>query len=552
MQHERLALVRLPEYVAITNNLSRKRHNHMKKRAYLRCRTVRTSWNIDNLDGNTTWVRVHRLSLLETHRFARRVVANILVFCALFTPSQLFSLDEPLPLLSSFEPAVSGRAVTFDLLLERAISQRLITGGVIVTGNREGILSTVAKGQVSPEPGSPLLGEHTVFDVASLTKVVATAPAVMKLLDQGLINLSDPLSRWFPEFTQADHEEITILNLLTHTSGLTDFPVSRKQTTKRAIRKAAAQRYWQWTGKRFDYADINFMLLGELVRRVSGETLDTFCRREIYLPLDVRATMFLPPSDLRADIAPTAGFRRGVVSDTNARRLGSVAGHAGLFSSAYDLSRFARLMLGRGMIDNKRVLSEQAVAQMTSPYLSNKGLVRRGLGWDICSPFSGWKGDFFSEASFGHAGYTGSSIWIDSQNDRFVILLTRRINYEDTRSFKQLRTDVSTIASVDLNMSKGELGLGALWELANIRARLLQAEQVILQASPANREVATQTAKKRQQIRAQRRPAKSERLLAKAGKGHRPARIAKLARAEKPGKGIRSSKKRRMWKRNAG
>ena len=486
--------------------------------------------------------RIHRVPLAGAHCLAVRVVVGILMLCSLLTPSRLSAFSDP----------ASSRAPTFDLLLERAISQNLIAGGVIVTGNREGILTTVAKGNVSREPGAPLLNEHTVFDIASLTKVVATAPAVMKLLDQGLINLSDPLSRWFPEFAQADHQEITILNLLTHTSGLTDFPVSRKQTMKRAIRKAAAQRYWQWTGKRFDYADINFMLLGELVRRVSGQRLDTFCRREIYLPLDVRATMFLPPADLRADIAPTAGFCRGVVGDTNARRLGSVAGHAGLFSSAHDLSRFARLMLGRGMIDDKRVLSEQAVAQMTSPYLSEKGLVRRGLGWDISSPFSEWKGNFFSEASFGHTGYTGSSIWIDPQGDRFVILLTRRINYEDTQSFKQLRTDVSTIASVDLNTSRGELGLGALWELANIRARLLQPEQVIVQASAAGGELAAQTAKKRQQLRVQRRAAKTERLLAKAGKAHRPARIGKLARAEKPYKGVHDAKKRRMWKRNAG
>lgn len=481
-----------------------------------------------------------------------RVVVNLLMLCTLLNPSLLFAFDEPPSLLSPFnEPPASSRALTFDLLLERAISQKLIAGGVIVTGNREGILTTVAKGNVSREPGAPLLNEHTVFDIASLTKVVATAPAVMKLLDQGLINLSDPLSRWFPEFAQADHQEITILNLLTHTSGLTDFDLSRNRSMKRAIKRAAAQRYWRWTG-RFDYADINFMLLGELVRRVSGQTLDAYCRREIYLPLDVRKTMFLPPVDVRADIAPTFGFCRGVVGDTNARRLGSVAGHAGLFSSAYDLSRFARLMLGRGMIDNKRVLSEQAVAQMTSPYVSNNGLVRRGLGWDISSPFSEWKGEFFSSASFGHTGYTGSSIWIDPQGDRFVILLTRRVNYQDTQAFKQLRTDVSTIASADLNTSDGEMGLGALWELASIRARLLQPEQAIVSGSPADSRPVAQTAQKKQhQLRAQRRSVKTERLLSKAGKDRR-YRIAKLARADKTDKGVHSSKKRRTWKRNAG
>ena len=482
------------------------------------------------------------MPLLGTHRSAVRIIINILMLCSLFTPSLLFALNEP---------PDSGCALTFNLLLERAISQNLIAGGVIVTGNHEGILSTVAKGNISPQPGSPLLNDRTVFDVASLTKVVATAPAVMKLLDQGLINLSDPLSRWFPEFAQEDHGEITVLNLLTHTSGLTDFDVSRNRSMKRAIEKAAAQRYRQWTGKRFDYADINFILLGELVRRVSGQTLDTFCGQEIYAPLGVHETMFLPPPELHAVIAPTAGFSRGVVGDPNARRLGSVAGHAGLFSSAYDLSRFARLMLGRGMIDNKRVLSEQVVAQMTSPYLSNNGQVRRGLGWDISSPFSEWKGDFFSETSFGHTGYTGSSIWIDPQNDRFVILLTRRVNYHDPQSFKQLRRDVSNIASADFNIFGGDRGLEALWEVAKIRERLLQPEQVILRPSPSGGRLAAQSGQKRQhQLRLQRNSASAK--LSKFGKGHRIARFVKVARADKAYKGVQSSKKRRMWKRDSG
>ena len=470
-----------------------------------------------------------------------RVIVNILMLCSLFTPSLLFALHEP--------PA-SDCALTFNLLLEKALSQNLIAGGIIVTGNHEGILSTAAKGQISSEPGSSLLNDHTMFDVASLTKVVATAPAVMKLLDEGLINLSDPLSRWFPEFANG---EITILNLLTHTSGLTDFDVSLNHSMKRAIKRAAGQRYRHWTGNRFDYADINFILLGELVRRVSGQTLDTFCGREIYAPLGVHETMFLPPRELRADIAPTAGYRSGVVSDVNARRLGSVAGHAGLFSSAYDLSRFARLMLGRGMIDNKRILSEQVVGQMTSPYLSDDGQVKRGLGWDISSPFSTWKGGFFSEASFGHTGYSGSSIWIDPQHDRFVILLTRRVEYHDVDSFKQLRRNVSIIASADFGMFGGGRGVNALWELAKVRAQLLEPEQVILAHSAGNSRLAAQSGQKRQhQLRVPRRSTRAERLLSKTRAGHRLARAPKVAKMEKNYKSGHSSKKRRMWKGDSG
>jgi len=490
-----------------------------------------------HLARNANSPKVHRRWLPGAYRSALRIT-NFLMLCSLFIPSLL---------LASHQPAISSSALSFSLVLDRAISQHLIAGGVIVTGNHEGILSTVAKGRISPEPGAALIDDHTIFDLASLTKVVATAPVLMKLLEDGQINLSDPLSRWFPEFAGAGQGEITVLHLLTHTSGLRDFDLSANHAMRRAVKRAAAQSYRQWTGVRFEYADINFILLGELVRRVSGQTLDTFCRRQIYDPLDVHQTTFLPGRELRADLAPTAGFARGVVGDANARRLGSVAGHAGLFSSAYDLSRFARLMLGGGMIDNKRILSEQVVAQMTSPYLCENGQVRRGLGWDISSPFSSSKG-IFSMASFGHTGYSGSSIWIDPQQDRFVILLTRRVNYRDTQAFSQLRRDVSTIASVDFDLFGGDRSLeDPLSELAKLRARLLQPEQVILQPTPAVNKVAARSVQKSQhQLRVQRR--NSQRQLAKARGGHRGARYGRIARNEKTyksvtGNGIKKRKK---------
>jgi CubicO group peptidase (beta-lactamase class C family) len=478
--------------------------------------------------------KVHRLSL-QGKSMSAVYVAIILVILTVATPSLL---------CASYESPASDTSLSYEFLLERAISRNLIAGGVIVTGNHDGIISTAARGHLSPDPGSASLDEGTVFDLASLTKVIATAPAVMKLLDEGRIDLSDPLSRWFPEFAGAGHGEITILNLLTHTSGLRDFDISRNHSMGRAIRKAAAQKYRHCTGNRFQYADINFILLGELVRRVSGQTLDTFCRRQIYAPLGAKDTMFRPGRDCRADIAPTAGYRYGVVGDPNARRLGSVAGHAGLFSSAYDLSLFARLMLGRGMIDNKRVLSERVVTQMTSPYLCDNGQVRRGLGWDIYSPFSTVKGDFFSDASFGHTGYSGSSIWIDPQNDRFVILLTRRVNYHDPHAFNQLRRDVSTIASADLNLACGKHGLDPILELAKIRERLFQPEPVILQyAAEASRLAAQLRPGGKHQLRAHKRSAKVGRHLAKV-RNLRLGHIVGVAKNEKSYKGVPGSRKR--------
>lgn len=463
------------------------------------------------------------------------------MLCPLLFPSLLIASDEP---------SVSSSYSNIDLLLERAISENLIAGGVVVIGNHEGIISTSARGQLNPAPESPLLDERTVFDVASLTKVIATTPAVMKLLDEGRIALSDPLSRWFPEFADEGHGEITILNLLTHTSGLNDVMVSSEQSMQSTVRKAAAQRHRQGPGSRFNYADINFILLGELVHRVTGETLDAFCQEQIYGPLGNQDTMFLPPRDLAGLIAPTSGTRGGVVQDSNARRLGGVAGHAGLFSTAYDLSRYARLMLGRGVIDDRRILSEQVVAQMTTPYLCNDGKVRRGLGWDIESPFSAPKGNFFSADSFGHTGYSGSSIWIDPQQDMFVILLTRRVNYRDTRHFNQLRRDVSTIAAVGLQTPGYDLGLAAPRQVAKISEPALRpaprrrVAALVAQDSPRRSKAGVRTGQKcdTRQI-AKGRAARAQKL-AKAGGAHRASRIARVAKSE-AGKKAYSSKKRR-------
>ena len=391
-----------------------------------------------------------------------RLIYGFITLCLFFPASFLFASDN----VQDYD-----HIATIDHLMERAISNNLIAGGVVVIGDHTGILSSTARGRLTANPDAPLLDEQTIFDLASLTKVIATTPAVMKLLDEGKISLTDPLSRWFPEFKGSERENITILNLLTHTSGLADFDMSTEQAMETAIRRAAAEK-GQQRGSGFKYADINFILLGELVHRVSGRTLDAFCREEIYAPLVVPDTMFLPTPDLTSRIAPTLGGTSGTVQDRNSRCLGSVAGHAGLFSSARDLARFARLMLDGGEIDGKRILSEQAVKQMTSPLLCGNGTVVRGLGWDMNSPFSAPKGRLFSEASFGHTGYSGSSIWIDPKQDLFVILLTSRLNYQDIRQFNQLRSDVSTIAVAEFRQPDARQLPTALPDITRVTARL--------------------------------------------------------------------------------
>lgn len=364
----------------------------------------------------------------------------VLIYLLLASTTSLYAADDLLD---------AGRAVTIDVVLENAIRRGLIAGGVVVVGNRHAQLYGTTQGRLYPELSALPLTDTTLFDIASLTKVIATAPAIMMLLEQNKINLLDPITRWFPEFEDSDRDDITILNLLTHTSGMDDVDIATEAPLKSLIEKSIIQSGSQSPGNRFRYADINFILLGELVKRVSGTTLDQFTVEQIFAPLGMAHTGFLPQTDFTV-IAPTAGqnkqLKAGVVQDINARKFGGIAGHAGLFSTASDLSRFATMLLNKGKAHQARIFSERAIAQMTSPYFYQNGKVIRGLGWDIHSPFSSPRGSYFSDMSFGHTGYSGSSIWIDQELDLYVILLTIRLDYANIKQFNQLRSDISSLA----------------------------------------------------------------------------------------------------------
>jgi CubicO group peptidase (beta-lactamase class C family) len=371
----------------------------------------------------------------------------VTIFRIIFLTAVLLSLSTHLKAADDLMNA--GRAVSIDVMLENAIRRGLISGAVVAVGNHSGQLYGTAQGRLFPDTDAPLLSERTLFDTASLTKVIATAPAVMKLLEQGKITLLDPLSRWFPEFEGTDREEITILNLLTHTSGLDDVEIPTDDPLRSLLEKAVLQNNGTLPGNRFRYADINFILLGELVKRAAKNPLDSFCTEYIFAPTGMAETTFLPIGEF-AVIAPTAGqnnmLKAGVVQDMNARRLGGVAGHAGVFTTTSDLNRFATMILNGGRYNGVQVFTERVITQMTSPYFYNNGKIIRGLGWDINSPFSSPRGTYFSDMSFGHTGYSGSSIWIDPEQDLYVILLTIRLDYKNVRQFSQLRSDISTLA----------------------------------------------------------------------------------------------------------
>src|SRR5262245_48082052 len=242
--------------------------------------------------------------------------------------------------------------------------------------------------------------EDTIFDVASLTKVVATTTSVMQLIERGQIRLNDRVAQLIPEFSKADKNAITVRQLLTHMSGLApDLPLEVEFSgSDEAIRRANDLAATAPPGEKFVYSDINFFLLGDIVRRVSGERLDAYVKHHVFDPLGMKDSTFLPPVPLRARIAPTERcrplswpcamtddipFLRGVVHDPTARRMDGVAGHAGLFSTAADLSRFCRMLLNGGRLGDVRILAPATVARMTAPSAPREMRAGRGLGWEL-------------------------------------------------------------------------------------------------------------------------------------------------------------------------
>ena len=352
-------------------------------------------------------------------------------------------------LLAVALPALGADSSRIDALLADAIGRNLVAGGVVLIGCRDKVLFQRAYGRVSASPEARAMTPDTVFDLASLTKVIATTPAVLKLAEEGRLSLLDPVVKWFPEFAGRGKDAILVLNLLTHTSGLDDIPLSDLNPLASAIEGAASQKLKGEIGSRFKYADLNFILLAELTRRATGAGLDLYTQASFYRPLGMSDTSFNPRDKGRC--AATLCDDRiltGEVQDNLSRQLGGVAGHAGLFSTAGDLARFCRMMLSGGTLDGKKVLAQRSVDQMTAPYFSRGGDVVRGLGWDIASPYSSPRGLGFSKASFGHTGYSGCSIWIDPAADTFVILLTARTDYKKVHDFSRFRGELSTLASL--------------------------------------------------------------------------------------------------------
>ncbi len=353
-------------------------------------------------------------------------------------------------------------------LVNEAIAARQVPGVVVMVGRGDQVAYQRAFGNRAVGPTVEPMTLDTVFDLASLTKVVATTTAVMMLVEDGRLRLSDTVATHIPGFERYGKEGITVRHLLTHVSGLRpDLDLSMEFAGyDEAIARAIEEVPTSAPGERLVYSDINFVLLGEIVRRVSGQALDEFCRARIFEPLGMRDTMFKPPASLVARIAPTEKctpygwpcdqpggvILRGVVHDPTARRMQGVAGHAGLFSTASDLGIFCRMLLDGGRAGAVRILSPLSVAKMTSP-VALPGGQERGLGWDMDSSYSSNRGELLPLGSFGHTGWTGTSLWIDPTTKTWIVILSNRVHPDGKGNVTPLRARIATVvgaAIVDL------------------------------------------------------------------------------------------------------
>ncbi len=354
------------------------------------------------------------------------------------------------------------RLARIDGVVSESIARHELPGAVVLAGHRGKVIFRKAYGNRAVEPFAEPMTVDTVFDVASLTKTVATATSIMILIEEGKVLLSDPVVKHIPAFAPegGDRAKVTIEHLLTHRAGLPpDDPLDLYTGTPEEI---FARKYQQplksAPGSQFVYSDVGYEVLGELVHRVSGERLDRFAEEHIFRRLGMKDTAFLPLSPQLSPrlpmpvsrVAPTERrgdhWKRGEVHDPRAYALGGVAGHAGLFSTAADLAKFCRMILEGGKLHGPRVLSPSGVEAMTRPRFYGDADLR-GLGWDVATAYSKNRGDLFPVGSIGHTGFTGTSLWIDPSSESFVVFLSNRVHPDGKGDVLRLRALVSTIVA---------------------------------------------------------------------------------------------------------
>jgi uncharacterized protein YbbC (DUF1343 family)/CubicO group peptidase (beta-lactamase class C family) len=338
-----------------------------------------------------------------------------------------------LPRCEPAEAGLDAQALEqIDALVAQGLQEKKMPGCVVVVGRRGRIAWCKAYGMKQVEPEAVPMTVDTLFDLASLTKPIATATSIVQLAERGKLSLRDKVATHIPEFGTNGKDVLTLHDLLTHQSGLiADNPIGDyAQGPEEALRRIYDLKLLASPGTKFIYSDVNFIVLGEVVRRVSGEPLDVYSKRHLFEPLGMTETGYNPSEPLRLRAAPTERreerWMRGEVHDPRAFKLGGVAGHAGLFSTADDVAIYAQMMLDGGERQGVKILSPTTIATMTSGYRVPSGL--RGLGWDKRTGYSTNRGDLLSESAFGHGGFTGTALWIDPKNELFVIFLSNRVH----------------------------------------------------------------------------------------------------------------------------
>ncbi len=448
---------------------------------------------------------------------SRRLIAfAVLLLCVVALNSSLSA--QGLPVATPASVGMNAAKLNqIEALVNADIKDKKLPGAVVVVGHKGKIVYRKAFGTRSLVPTVEPMTVDTIFDVASLTKPVATATSIMILIEQGKLRLNDTVGKFFPEIEDAEAKKVTVLQLLTHISGYRpDFDLGEKWTGREGMLAALKkEKLRNPPGTRFVYSDINFEILGELVYKISGERLEDFAEdkfRSVGM-VESRFINFMPegvetrerfPVDPLTDamtsrIAPTENVRgqnsylgarfegdekagdrmlRGQVHDPTAHRMGGVAGHAGLFSTADDLARYAQTLLNGGVVPaftggnlsgsegvgransrntlptgrvsasgGHRILSAQTVERMTSPYVVSTDGMTRGLGWDIATGFSSNRGELFPLGSYGHTGFTGTSLWIDPASETFVVFLSNRVHPDGKGDVTPLRARVATVAA---------------------------------------------------------------------------------------------------------
>jgi len=371
------------------------------------------------------------------------------------------------PTMLGLEPTnqAPDRFDAIDAIVMDGISLGEMAGAVVVVASTDEVLYAKAFGNRQVEPAQEAMTLDTVFDLASLTKPIATATSVMILVDRGLIKIDEPVQTYLPAFGTNGKEAITVEQLMRHTSGLIpDNPLKDYQSgLEMAWQNICELKTLSKPGEKFAYSDVNFIVLGKLIAELSGRSLDQFATENIFQPLGMKETMYNPFEGLRSRAAATEKrqgvWRKGVVHDPRAELMNGVAGHAGLFSTASNLVVYGQMLLGRGQRTEVRILSEQAFDTMRSPQSPLNSTVidttitstskvsksSRALGWDHRSGYSSNRGEQLSESAFGHGGFTGTVLWIDPTKDRVFIFLSTRLHPDGKGTINPLAGKIADI-----------------------------------------------------------------------------------------------------------